>query len=173
MPILQREFRLNNIEHCREKEREHYHDNKEYYKQKRRIMYEKHKEKRIAYSAEYRANNKESVDEKRRIFMRKHNQKEEVKAQRREYCQQDHVKNIKRCAVKARKLSIKRRVPPWADLKAIREFYKNRPDGYHVDHIIPLNGNNVSGLHVLENLQYLSAKKNLLKSNKYIPTAAG
>lgn len=32
------------------------------------------------------------------------------------------------------------RIPKWANLDKIKEFYFNRPDGYHVDHIIPLNG---------------------------------
>ncbi len=59
------------------------------------------------------------------------------------------------------------RTPSWADLKAIREFYKNCPTGYHVDHIIPLQGKNISGFHTLENLQYLTAEENLRKGNRY------
>jgi len=59
------------------------------------------------------------------------------------------------------------RTPPWANLEKIKEFYLNCPPGYHVDHIIPLQGRNISGLHVENNLQYLTAKENLSKSNKW------
>lgn len=60
------------------------------------------------------------------------------------------------------------RVPAWSETKEIQEFYSKCPEGYHVDHIIPLQGKTVSGLHVLSNLQYLPAKENLAKGNKYM-----
>jgi len=62
---------------------------------------------------------------------------------------------------------VKKRCPPWADREAIAEFYWNCPDGYEVDHIIPLkgiiDGRKVSGLHVIHNLQYLPIAENRRK----------
>lgn len=59
------------------------------------------------------------------------------------------------------------RTPSWVNFDKIKEFYKNCPEGYHVDHIIPLQGKIISGLHVIENLQYLTSKDNLSKGNKW------
>lgn len=55
----------------------------------------------------------------------------------------------------------------WSNLEEIKEFYQNCPSGWHVDHIIPLKGKNVCGLHVLNNLQYLTQKQNLQKGNSF------
>ena len=59
------------------------------------------------------------------------------------------------------------RTMSWSELENIKTFYNQCASGYHVDHIIPLNGELVSGLHVLANLQYLPAAENCSKSNKY------
>ena len=69
------------------------------------------------------------------------------------------------------------RTPKWLtsdDLFFIEEAYhlaKLRTETlsiqYHVDHILPLQGKKVSGLHVPNNLQVIPAKINLQKSNKH------
>ena len=68
-----------------------------------------------------------------------------------------------------------KRTPKWADQEKIKAYYDvcaffNEVNGYtkyHVDHIVPLKGNKVSGLHVHNNLQILPAKENMSKGNKY------
>ena len=60
------------------------------------------------------------------------------------------------------------RFPDWADEKAINEIYENCPEEHDVDHIVPLLGKKVSGLHIPENLQYLPSYINrYVKINKW------
>lgn len=71
------------------------------------------------------------------------------------------------------------RAPPWLTkehFKEIEEFYtlakelqwlSDPTDPLEVDHIVPLQGENVSGLHVPWNLQILTEKENAIKGNKY------
>ena len=66
-----------------------------------------------------------------------------------------------------RRAATQQRIPPWADLEAIAAIYAACPDGHHVDHVIPLRGKKVSGLHVETNLQYLPAEANRRKSNNF------
>lgn len=55
--------------------------------------------------------------------------------------------------------------PKWADLEVIKQFYYDCPESHHVDHIIPLQGKYICGLHVETNLQYLPASENCSKGN--------
>lgn len=66
-----------------------------------------------------------------------------------------------------RRALLKQAIPSWADLEKIKEIYNNCPKGYEVDHIHPLQGENVCGLHVENNLQYLTMKENRSKYNKF------
>ena len=70
------------------------------------------------------------------------------------------------------------RTPVWLskdDSSKIRSIYKmckliSKKTGveHHVDHIVPLINNQVSGLHVPWNLQIITKEQNLKKSNKLI-----
>ena len=74
---------------------------------------------------------------------------------------------------KAAKVS---QTPAWADKDAIDAFYaeakrleKLTGIKFHVDHIIPLQGDLVTGLHIETNLQLLPAHENIGKSNSFDP----
>ena len=65
-------------------------------------------------------------------------------------------------------------IPKWANLNIIEEIYKTAKelellDGIkrHVDHIVPLQGENVCSLHVENNLQILTASENCSKGNSF------
>jgi hypothetical protein len=83
-------------------------------------------------------------------------------------CYTEHTRDYQREYQRTRKALKLSRVPSWADSEKIKEIYANCPEGYHVDHIVPLQGELVSGLHVETNLQYLPALENLSKGNKFI-----
>lgn len=77
--------------------------------------------------------------------------------------------------VNSRKKRMKYKRPKWADLKAIYALYEEarrltKTTGvlYTVDHIVLLNGQNVCGLHVENNLQVLPGKENDQKGNKLL-----
>ena len=65
-------------------------------------------------------------------------------------------------------------MPVWADRDKINSFYieavrKTDITGtqHHVDHIIPIKGVNVCGLHIAENLQVITALENAKKHNHF------
>ena len=74
-----------------------------------------------------------------------------------------------RCVSKLAKYRAKKlqAQPSWVDTATLHAIYANCPSGLEVDHIIPLQGKDVCGLHVPWNLQYLTRRANASKGNKY------
>lgn len=76
-------------------------------------------------------------------------------------------------AVRRRQAAKLQRTPVWADHRAMMKIYEEaaaiRKTGrlVEVDHIIPLRGRTVSGLHVPANLQIIDQPDNRLKSNHF------
>ena len=74
---------------------------------------------------------------------------------------------------KRRALKLKA-TPRWADYDAIRREFelakwcsKVMGESYHVDHVIPLRGKFVCGLHVHTNLQVIRGSENASKNNRF------
>jgi hypothetical protein len=85
-------------------------------------------------------------------------------------CKRAYRKNPKqtRARMAARDAAKLHRTPSWSQVATIAEFYSKCPAGFQVDHIVPLQGELVSGLHVIENLQYLTEWENKSKGNRYL-----
>lgn len=127
---------------------------------------------RIRQAARYAAN-KDAIQASRRAY---YEQNEEAKKRFTEY-QKTYAKENKSKfneRTNKRRSARKNALPKWASRKAITKFYvlaeqKTRETGikHVVDHIIPLQGKNVCGLHVESNLQVITQKENLQKFNKF------
>lgn len=82
----------------------------------------------------------------------------------------------RRCDKARYRAAKKNRVPVWVDHSAIRQVYEERERieqetgiKHHVDHVLPLKGKHVSGLHVAQNLRVEPALYNKRKGNRYVP----
>lgn len=142
---------------------EYYFANREKLLDGSKKCYINHKEERRVSSRRYAKENPEKVAAASTKWL---NANEEYVKQRSAIYRQENKalytfhSNIRRCA-------LINRTPIWSELDKIRLFYENRPEGMVVDHVIPLQGKTVSGLHVIGNLQYLTVAQNRHKKNKY------
>lgn len=139
-------WRAENPEQFKKHLRKHYQKNAERVGALRRARYEKNREKELAQCKEYQHNN-------------------------------PAYRNKKNAT---RRVAYVLAIPKWLTFiqqAQIEEFYEiaraktmQTGERYHVDHIIPLRGKNVSGLHVPWNLQVLSGRENNQKFNKVMET---
>lgn len=156
-------FREANPERIKAMRKKHYEANKEKIIAKKMAYHHSNREEILSNKKAYYKANKEN--EKARNKTWREANREKAKAYNKAWSQSN--KGL-RTATAAKRHSAKlKRTPAWADLEAIKQFYIDCPEGYEVDHIIPLQGKLVSGLHILENLQYLTRSENARKRNKF------
>lgn len=128
----------------------YYSSNRDKEIQRRKDNYAQNKSRYAAQSASWRAEHPEKMLEYKRKWKKANRGKV-------------NADWMKRAAAKIQA------TPSWLSeeqVTQIETIYKNCPAGFHVDHIVPLRGKSVRGLHVPWNLQYLPAAENVRKGNR-------
>lgn len=171
----------------------HYYGDREDYLRKQRLRQEANRESCREASARWRSNNREVIAEYNKAYKTEHRDMlsaydrerraanpEKQREQQRAWVERN--RGQKNALSAARRARIKQAMPPWLtsdDKAAIKALYDHaaelsRSTGtkHHVDHIIPLNGELVSGLHVPGNLRVITASENSRKRNKFIQEIA-
>lgn len=118
-----------------------------------------------AYHAAYREKNHEQSLVKVRKW-RAGNHKRIREYNREYHSNNPHVFRAIAAARRARKLQAQ---PGWSELAEIKRLFASRPEGFHIDHGIPLQHPLVCGLHVPCNLEAIPNAQNLAKSNHFDP----
>ena len=155
-----KEYRLNNLEYIRAKDREYSIANAEKVRQRSVIWRRENKERFTSTVNKWRSQNKARTKEIRRRWLDKN----------------PEYPAFKTANYRASKL---RATPFWlagehydeiSEMYAVAKMFQvYTGQEYHVDHIVPLQGETVCGLHVPWNLQILLGAENQSKSNKYWP----
>lgn len=148
---------------------------------------QRNREKAYQKVKEWRAANPEKLAEQHKRYAKKYPEKGVAKtqawrqrnpekaAESSRKTRQKHAARV--LANKAKYRAVKLQATPswlnrgyWFEIGCVymyRDALKRVGLDYHVDHIVPLQGKNVSGLHVPENLQVIPATQNRLKNNHY------
>lgn len=144
-------------------------DSSEYHK----AYYEANKARISERQKAYREANKDRL-----AFLKKADyeaNKEKLLAQKKEYRKRAaaNIAYLNAC----RKKVVKQRTPKWLtahDKLRMKCMYsiaamltRQNEEPWHVDHVVPLQGDLVSGLHVPSNLQVMRGVENIAKKNKF------
>jgi hypothetical protein len=145
---------------------------KECVRERRREIWAADPERYRAYSKKYKATNKKVIAERNKKYVVENRSTRiaTMKAYR------QNTKEIQAEYVRRRQAAKLQRTPAWLtedDIWVMREAYKLaklRTEmfgfSWHVDHVLPLQGETVSGLHVPVNLQVIPWLDNVRKHNR-------
>ena len=128
------------MEDKRAARRADYKKHTERYKQNAKDLYEKNKDKRLQQSRDWKKNNPEAAATMSRMAASKRNAKKKMATP--PWLTREHLSIIRAIYAEAVRLTKETGVP------------------HEVDHIVPLSGKTVSGLHVPWNLRAIPAKEN-------------
>lgn len=150
-------WREKNRDKTRAAQKKYYEANKDVCNQRSVECQSAKREYYSKYRIEWVAANKDRVLETRRTYYAKNSATEIARVRRRQG-------KIKHGEMMMNQAEI-------AEVQGLYDFCKIFK-GFEVDHIIPLNGKNVSGLHVLANLQVLPVSENRKKNNRIFKAIA-
>ena len=123
----------------------------------------KYRERNPNKDKEYYENNKEKISKSGKKYRKENLQKVRL-------IKKKHYENNKEmyfANASKRRAAKLQATPAWYEKELVTEIYKQSSIETHIDHIIPLVNKMVCGLHCIDNLQAISAKENLSKSNSF------
>lgn len=148
------------------------HENREKYNKRIRDDRAKNPDKYKAWSKAYQESDPEHFRRVKNAWVENNKEKRAVISKK--YAA-SHAEKIL-ASVRKRQSKKLQAFPLWADEKRIRDIYAQAKammaltgEPYDVDHIVPLQGKTVCGLHCEANLQVIPRSDNRKKSNRYWP----
>lgn len=130
----------------------------------------------VAKNRRYYAENADAVNAQKRGYW--HENRDRMSVAHSDWVAEN--REVVRESNASRKRLIRQATPKWVDRRAIRAVYAEARRleletglPHHVDHVIPIQGKTVCGLHVPWNLRPLHAPLNIGKKNKLLPELIG
>lgn len=164
--------------------RKHYYEKLDHYAQKALAYREAHREELAKKTAEWRKRYPERAKQAyqdwvaaNRGYIAEYGKRwrasnvDRIKKLTRDWAQRNPHRRSR--GSRERKLRLIQATPNWVDRSEFAEIYleakrrRRAGEDVHIDHVVPLKGTHVCGLHVPWNLQIISAKANLSKKNKF------